>query len=142
MSTEAPAMMPALPKPWSVGPITRTDIVRYQGASGDMNPIHHDEPWARASGLPMPLGIGMLQAGLIGTYLSDWLGPDNVRRFRIRFVEQVWPGDTLTMTCEKVEPIDIDGAPGLQVEAACTREGGGRAVTVWASYLLPSQESA
>ena len=43
------------------GPVNRTDIVRYQGASGDFNPIHHDEPFATASGYPAPLGIGTVQ---------------------------------------------------------------------------------
>jgi acyl dehydratase len=34
------------------GPITRTDIVRYQGASGDFNPIHHDDDFAKSAGFP------------------------------------------------------------------------------------------
>ena len=51
----------ALPAARVVGPISRTDIVRYQGASGDFNPVHHDELFARAAGYPAPLGIGMFQ---------------------------------------------------------------------------------
>ena len=43
------------PEARSIGPLTRTDFVRYQGASGDMNPIHHDEPFARAAGFDGPL---------------------------------------------------------------------------------------
>ena len=39
-------------EPMTIGPISRTDIVRYQGASGDMNPIHHDEPFATGSMCP------------------------------------------------------------------------------------------
>ena len=41
-------MIPAPPPPLVVGPLTRTDLVRYQGASGDMQPVHHDEEFARA----------------------------------------------------------------------------------------------
>ena len=52
-------------EPTVFGPITRTDVVRYQGASGDMNPIHHDEPFARAAGYSAPLVVGMFQAGLL-----------------------------------------------------------------------------
>ena len=48
-----------LPPPRVYGPVTRTDVVRYQGASGDLNPVHHDEPFARAAGFPAPLGVGM-----------------------------------------------------------------------------------
>ena len=47
------------PTPRELGSLTRTDFVRYQGASGDMNPIHHDEPFARAAGYPAPLAVGM-----------------------------------------------------------------------------------
>src|SRR5262249_6185351 len=78
------------PAPLVVGPLTRTDIVRYQGASGDMNPLHHDETFARAAGYNAPLAIGMLGAGLLATYATDWLGAENIRRFRIRFRAQVW----------------------------------------------------
>lgn len=80
------------------GPLTRTDIVRYAGAGGDLNPIHHDEPFAQAAGLPGVFAMGMLHAGLLGHRLARWVGPDNVRRFGVRFTGQVWPGDVLTLT--------------------------------------------
>ena len=44
-----------LPPPLEIGPITRTDIVRYAGASGDLNPIHHDEGFATSAGFPSVL---------------------------------------------------------------------------------------
>ena len=65
-------MIPAPPAPMVVGPLTRTDFVRYQGASGDMNPLHHDETFARAAGYDAPVAVGMLNAGLLGTYATDW----------------------------------------------------------------------
>jgi acyl dehydratase len=40
-----------------------TDVVRYQGASGDMNPMHHDDELARGAGYPEAFGVGMLGAG-------------------------------------------------------------------------------
>ena len=55
MTFEHLAVGTAFP-PWTTEPITRTDVVRYQGASGDFNPVHHDEPFALASGYPAPLG--------------------------------------------------------------------------------------
>jgi acyl dehydratase len=78
------------------GPLTRTDFVKYQGASGDFNPIHHDEEFAQRAGFPSVFSVGMLQAGYLATYATDLFGPDCVRRFAIRFREQVWPGDTIT----------------------------------------------
>ena len=50
-------------EPRQFGPITRTDFVRYQGASGDFHPLHHDETYAHASGFPTVFSVGMFQAG-------------------------------------------------------------------------------
>ena len=70
------------PEPRTFGPITRTDIVRYQGASGDFIPLHHDEPYAQAAGYPSVFSVGMFTAGLLAGFAVDWLGPENIRRFR------------------------------------------------------------
>ena len=79
--------------------LTRTQIVQYAGASGDFNPIHHDEMFAsKAAGYPSVFAHGMLTMGLTGRLLTDWLGDGVLREFGVRFVKQVWPGDTLTAT--------------------------------------------
>jgi acyl dehydratase len=77
--------------------LSRTQIVQYAGASGDFNPIHHDEVFAtQAAGYPSVFAHGMLTMGLTGCMLTDWLGDGVLRSFGVRFVRQVWPGDTLT----------------------------------------------
>ena len=78
------------------GPVTLTDIVRYQGASGDMNPIHHDDEFARSAGFPAAIGVGMLGAGWLAAYCTEHLGEESVRRFRTRFSAVVYRGDRLT----------------------------------------------
>jgi acyl dehydratase len=105
-----------------------------------MNPLHHDETFARAAGYEAPLAIGMFNAGLLATYSTDWLGAEAVRRFRIRFKEQVWPGDTLTCSATAVAEYDAEGVPMVDVELACTRQTGGVAVQVWATFVR--EESA
>ena len=77
------------------GPLTVTDIVRYAGASGDFNPLHHDPEFAKAAGLPGVMAHGMLSAGLLGAFVSTWFGPGSVRRYKVRFTDRVWPGDVL-----------------------------------------------
>src|SRR4051794_1671258 len=84
------------PAPWTVGPITLTDVVRYQGASGDFNPIHHDAEFAQASGFAKPLVVGMYQAGVLNTFATNWLGPENVRRTKVRWKTPLFPGDVIT----------------------------------------------
>jgi acyl dehydratase len=81
-----------------VGPLTRTDFVRYAGAGGDLHPLHHDEPYARETGMPSVFGMGMLHAGMLGNRLARWVGPDNIRSFSVRFTKQVWPGDELSFS--------------------------------------------
>jgi acyl dehydratase len=76
------------------GPVSREDFVRYAEASGDDNPIHQDEEYARRSGAPTVFAMGMLNAGYLAHAVSDWFGgPQNLRRFKVRFTTRVWPGD-------------------------------------------------
>ncbi len=77
--------------------VIRTHIVKYAGASGDFNPLHHDDTVAQnMAGYPSVFAHGMLSMGLTGRMLTDWLGPTAMRKFGVRFTKQVWPGDTLT----------------------------------------------
>jgi acyl dehydratase len=81
------------------GPISRADIVRYAGASGDFNPIHIDEGYARSTGAPTVFAMGMLPAGYLATAVSTWIGgPQHLRRFKVRFTTRVWPGDEIACT--------------------------------------------
>ena len=115
-------------KPRTDPPLTITDFVRYQGASGDMNPIHHDEEFAKAAGFPSVFSVGMLQAGILGTYCTEWLGAENVRRFSVQFREQVWPGDHLRFTATVVRKYDEGGERRVDLDLLATRvESGGAA---------------
>ncbi|HXY43249.1 MAG TPA: MaoC/PaaZ C-terminal domain-containing protein [Acidimicrobiales bacterium] len=75
--------------------LTRTDLVKYAGASGDFNPMHHDEILAKAAGMPSVFGHGMFSMGLLCTALTDWAGPGHVVQVGVRFSKQTWPGETL-----------------------------------------------
>jgi acyl dehydratase len=75
--------------------LTRTDLVMYAGASGDYNPMHHDEVKAKAAGQPSVFGHGMLSMGFLGTAITDYVGIGNVRRFQVRFAKQTWPDEEL-----------------------------------------------
>jgi acyl dehydratase len=76
--------------------LTRTDLVKYAGASGDFNPMHHDEVAAQAAGQPSVFGHGMFSMGILGTALTDYVGIGNVRRYQVRFARQTWPDEVLT----------------------------------------------
>ncbi|MEZ5502302.1 MAG: MaoC/PaaZ C-terminal domain-containing protein [Halioglobus sp.] len=72
--------------------LTRTDLVRYAGASGDFNPMHTDEVAAKEAGLPSVFGHGMFSMGLLGRAVTDWAGAGNLKVYGVRFTRQTWPG--------------------------------------------------
>jgi acyl dehydratase len=76
--------------------LTRTDLVMYAGASGDFNPMHHDEVAAQQAGLPSVFGHGMFTAGLLATAITNFVGVGNLKSYRVRFTKQTWPGEVLT----------------------------------------------
>ncbi len=76
--------------------LTRTDLVAYAGASGDFNPMHHDEVQAQAAGQPSVFGHGMFSMGLLGSALTDYVGIGNLQRYQVRFARQTWPDEVLS----------------------------------------------
>jgi acyl dehydratase len=119
--------------------LTRTQIVQYAGASGDFNPMHHDEGFATdVAGYPSIFAHGMLSMGLTGKLLTDWLGDGVLSNYGVRFVSQVWPGDTLT-TRGVVKKITADGAQAtVEVEVVTVNQDGQPVVTGSATACLPA----
>jgi acyl dehydratase len=120
------------------GPLTIAHFVRYAGASGDFNPIHYDDAFARSAGYPSVFSQGMHQAALLATFATEWLGSETVRRFQVRFRDQVWPGDVLTCTGEVVDVRPQDDGLLVTVELAGARQTGEVAVAGTADFLLPT----
>ncbi len=115
--------------------LTRTQIVMYAGASGDFNPIHHDETFAtKAAGYPSVFAHGMLTMGMTGRLLTDWLGDGVLREYGVRFVKQVWPGDSLTAR-GTITAIGDDGS--VELDVVTTNQNGEPVVAGTASAVLP-----
>src|SRR5437762_9214336 len=90
--------------------LKRTQIVQYAGASGDYNPLHTDEVFAtKVAGYPSVFAHGMLTMAMTGHMLTDWVGDGRLTRFGVRFVSQVWPGDTLTATATVTDVHQVEG---------------------------------
>jgi acyl dehydratase len=71
-------------------PLHRVDLVRYAGASGDFNPIHWNEPFAREVGLPDVIAHGMLTMATASRLVTDWCGdPGAVLSYGVRFTRPV-----------------------------------------------------
>jgi acyl dehydratase len=76
--------------------LKRTQIVMYAGASGDFHPMHSDETYAKAMGMPGTFAHGMLTMGVTARAITDLAGDGVLADYGARFTGQVWPGDTLT----------------------------------------------
>lgn len=81
----------------TLGPITQTDIVRFAGAGGDFNPLHHDADYARAAGLPGVIAMGQMQAGMLAAWIADLVGVENLVSYSVRFVSPLAIGETLDL---------------------------------------------
>jgi acyl dehydratase len=80
-------------------PVSRADLIRYAGASGDFNPIHWSDRVARSLGLPGVIAHGMYTMALAGQAVAEWAGdPAAVVEYGVRFIRPV------------VVPDDDDGA--------------------------------
>ena len=96
---------------------TKEQIAAYAEASGDHNPIHLDEDFARTVGLPGVIAHGMLQMGFMATVAAQAAGgPDRLRRLYCRFAGMVVPGDTVNFTAQPA------GEGRLQLRAVNERE--------------------
>lgn len=122
--------------PRRFGAVTMTDIVRYQGASGDFNPMHHDDELARSAGYPAAFSVGMLGAGYLATYCCDRFGVDTVRRFRTRFRDLVWRGDELVATATVMRIHEEAGEKRAELDLCLATGTGAVAVEGVAEFVV------
>ncbi|MGW5668437.1 MaoC family dehydratase [Micromonospora sp. NPDC003776] len=107
--------------------VTRADLVRYAGASGDFNPIHWSDRTATKVGLPGVIAHGMFTMALVGRAVTAWAGaPDAVVDFGVRFTRPVVVPDTDEGTeievSAVVKEVTEDGLTRLDVTATCLGE--------------------
>ncbi len=110
--------------------LSRTDLVRYAGASQDFNPMHHDEIAAQAVGLPSVFGHGMFSMGLVGRALTDFVGVGNLTRFGVRFTKQTWPDEELTTAIRVTAVRPDDSGDGGEIDMECELANGDGEVKV------------
>lgn len=120
-----------------VDDLTRTQLVQYAGASGDYNPLHTDEVFAtKVAGYPTVFAHGMLSMAMTGRMLTDWVGDGRLTKFGVRFVKQVWPGDTLTAAATIENIREEGGVPVADLTVATTNQDGDAVITGIATARL------
>jgi acyl dehydratase len=110
--------------------LKRTQIVMYAGASGDYNPLHSDEVFTtQVAGYRSVFAHGMLTMGATGRVLTDWIGDEQLTDYGVRFVGQVWPGDTLTATATVAALREEDGQHYVDLTVSTVNQEGAPVVT-------------
>ena len=103
--------------------LTRTQIVQYAGASGDYNPVHSDEKFVtEVAGYPTVFAHGMLTMGMTGKMITNYVGDGRLTYYGVRFVNQVWPGDTLTARAEVAEVREENGETLVDLAISTTNQ--------------------
>jgi acyl dehydratase len=119
--------------------LTRTDLVRYAGASGDYNPMHHDEILATKAGQPSVFGHGMFSMGLLGTALTDFVGVGTLTHYQVRFSRQTWPGEELRTKIVVKAKREDGGRHLVDLECSLENSEGEVKVVGEATAALPSR---
>jgi acyl dehydratase len=117
-------------------PITRADLVHYAGASGDFNPIHWNERFAKEVGLPNVIAHGMFTMATAIRVVTDWAGdPGAVVEYGVRFTRPVVvpdPGEATLAVSGEVVDVRDDGL----VEVALTATVDGQTVLAKARAVV------
>ncbi len=102
--------------------VTQEQINAYADASGDFNPIHLNEEFARMVGLPGTIAHGLLDLGILTDAVARWAGGgDRVVSISCRFSKPLLPGDTITCSGRVVDVDEEKGVATLEVGARSDR---------------------
>jgi acyl dehydratase len=119
------------------GPIQQIQLTRYAGASGDFNPIHQDEEFARAAGMGGVFGHGMLTMGFVAQAVTDWAGAGSVKKIGVRFAGLVRLKDVITCRGRVLATSSHDGIHTVELELSAENQKGEKVVTGKATVALP-----
>lgn len=117
--------------------VSRTDFVKYAGASGDFNPIHYDDEAAKEAGHPGVIAQGMFTAGLLETLVTDWVGVENVRSFNVRFTSVVRPGDSIRAVGEVEETTTESDGVTVDLALRAETQSGETVIAGTATAVVP-----
>jgi acyl dehydratase len=104
--------------------VDRAMLKAYADASGDQNPIHQDEAFAKSVGLPNVISHGMLTMALVGNYVTQWAGgAAAVKEFSARFMKPVIvPADEKVDITVSAVVTEVDGDQ-ITIELSATSVG-------------------
>jgi acyl dehydratase len=121
------------------GPIRQIQLTRYAGASGDFNPIHQDDEFAREAGMGGVFAHGMLSMGFVGQVVTDWAGAGAVRKLGVRFAALVRLKDVVTCRGRVISKSSAAGTHLVDLEVWAENQRAEKVVTGRATVALPAR---
>ena len=121
------------------GPIQQIQLTRYAGASGDFNPIHQDDEFAKAAGMGGVFAHGMLSMGFVAQAVTDWAGAGTVRKIGVRFTALVRLKDTVTCKGRVLGTSSKNGTYLVELSLWAENQKGEKVVTGTATVAVPSR---
>lgn len=125
--------------PLTKGPVAKLQLVMYAGASGDFNPLHTDDDFAKAVGMPGVIAHGMLIMGFVGQAITDWIPRKNLKKLGVRFAGMTFPGETITVTGTVTDKRKDNGSNLITCEVTAADQNGGVKVSGSFVAALPSR---
>jgi acyl dehydratase len=125
--------LPPLRKP----PVTRIQLVKFAGASGDFNPIHTVENVAQEAGLGGVIAHGMLIMGFAGQALTTWVPRSAIKKFSVRFSSMTRPGDEIVVRGQIASIEQAEGGRLVKIKLQAVDQKGEVKVKGTCEALLP-----
>lgn len=112
-------------QPLSKKAISRVQLAQYAGASGDFNPLHLDDEFAKKVGLDGAIAHGMLIMGFLGEYVMKIANNEaKLVNFKMRFGKMTFPGDEIECSGEVKDIYELHGKQHLELELSATKSTG------------------
>jgi acyl dehydratase len=120
--------------------ITKIQLVRYAGASGDFNPIHTDDTEAQKAGLKGVIAQGPLIMGFVGQAIARWVPKRDLKRFKVRFMGMTYPGDVITVSASVAEKTKTNDGVRVVCETVAKDQHGQAKLSGQFEVFVPIEE--
>lgn len=104
--------------------ITKVQLVKYAGASGDFNPLHTDDATAQKMGMDGVIAHGMLVMGFLGQYVQELAGEAEIKKINMRFGGMTVPGDEITCSATVKDLYEQDGSKYVDLDLQAEKAPG------------------
>ena len=111
--------------PYSKAAISRVQLAQYAGSSGDLNPLHLDDDFAKEVGLDGAIAHGMLIMGFLGEYVMKIASTEGkVVNLKMRFGKMTFPGDEIECSGVVKQTFELNGKQHIELELYATKDTG------------------